>query len=221
MGRGASGTNPYNSTNKKLVIAVTGKGSRMTGKRRAAVISSAMSIKDMKNRDMQKELQQAISRYEAKMGLRETSIKLADLSGAYGVTFLSSDGSKGIYLDKKKFDRPKKEVEQMYKDSNYNRRTGFKNTTRKAAQHTITHELAHATWSSYYTGSKHQSAGKEIKALYKRFIGDKSRNRTKNYGSYGRSNVDEFWAEVVTRGIHGDNDYYTRKAFSIAKKYKL
>ena len=221
MGRGASGTNPYNSTNKKIVIAVTGKGSRMTAKRRAAVVASAMSIKDMKNRDMQKELQQAISRYEAKMGLRESSIKLANLQGAYGVTFIASDGSKGIYLNAKKFDRPKKEVVKDYASSNYARRTGFKNTTRKPAQHTITHELAHATWSSYYTGTKHQAAGKEINTLYKRFIKDKSRNRTKNYGSYGRSSVDEFWAEVVTRGIHGDNDYYTRKAFSIAKKYKL
>ena len=207
MGRGASGTNPYNSTNKKLVIAVTGKGKRLTTAGKAKVIGSAMSIKDMKHRDMQKELQQAISRYEAKMGLREGSIKLADLSGAYGVTFIGSDGSKGIYLDKGKFDRPKKEVEKMYKESNYNRRTGFKNTTRKPAQHTVTHELAHATWCSNYTGAKQQAAGKEIKSLYKRFLSDKSRNRTKNYGSYGKGNVDEFWAEVITKGIHGDNAF--------------
>ena len=45
----------------------------------ARVKGGASSIKDMKNRDMQKEIQQAISRYEAKMGLRERSIKLAPL----------------------------------------------------------------------------------------------------------------------------------------------
>ena len=221
MGRGASGTNPYNTTNKKVVIAVTGKGRRMTATGMKVVLGSASSIKDMKNRDMQKEIQQAISRYEAKMGLREKSIKLANLSGAYGVTFIGADGSKGIYLDKKLFDQPKKDFVAKYKDSNYKRRGGFKNMTRNAAQHTVTHELAHATWCSNYTDTKHQAAGKEIKALYKSFMKDKSSVRKKNYGSYGNSNVDEFWAEIVTKGIHGDNDRYTRKAFSIAKKYKL
>lgn len=221
MGRGASGTNPYHTTKTNVVIAVTGKGRRMTTKQKATVIGSAMSIKDMKHRDMQKEVQQAISRYEAVMGLREKSIKLADLDGAYGVTFISSDGSKGIYLDKSLFDRSKKEFEKDYASSNYKRRGGFKNKTRKPAQHTVTHELAHATWCSSYTGSKQKAAGKEITALYKQFMKDKSSVRKKNYGSYGTSNVDEFWAEVITKGIHGDNDRYTRKALSIAKKYKL
>lgn len=220
MGRGASGTNPYNTTNKGKVIAVTGTGRRMTAKGMATVKGSAMSIKDMKNRDMQKEVQQAISRYASKMGLRETDIKLADMRDAWGVTFIGSDGSQGIYLNKKLFDRPKKEFVADYKE-NYKRRGGFKNVTRKPAQHTVTHELAHATWCSNYTGAKQKAAGKEIKALYKAFIKDKSKTRKKNYGSYGNSNVDEFWAEVITKGIHGDNDRYTRRAFAIAKKYKL
>lgn len=137
------------------------------------------------------------------------------------MTFIGADGSEGIYLSKAKFDQPKKVFEEEYRKSNYARRGGFKNTTRKAAQHTVTHELAHATWTSNYTSTKHRAAGREINALYKQFISDKSRNRTKNYGSYGRKNVDEFWAEVITKGIHGDNDRYTRRAFSIAKKYKL
>lgn len=29
------------------------------------------------------------------------------------------------------------------------------------------------------------------------------------------------WAKVVTKGIHGNSDKYTKKAISIAKKYKL
>ena len=31
----------------------------------------------------------------------------------------------------------------------------------------------------------------------------------------------KFWAEVITKGIHGRSDKYTKKAISIAKKYKL
>lgn len=221
MGRGASGTNPYNSTDKGKIIAVNGNGNRISAAGMAVILSSESSIKDMENRDMQKEVQQAISRYEAKMGLREKSIKLADLDGAYGVTFIDGSGSHGIFLDKKLFDVPKKEFEEQYRKSNYKRRGGFKNVTRNAAQHTVTHELAHATWCSDYVSAKHQAAGKEIKKLYKKFLADKSSVRKKNYGSYGTGNVDEFWAEVITKGIHGDNDSYTRKAFKIAKRYKL
>lgn len=221
MGRGTSGTNPYNSTNKNITIAVNGNGNRISTGGMATIVKSSGSIKDMKNRDMQKEIQQAISRYEAKMGLREKTIKLADIDGAYGVTFINANGSDGIYLDRGKFDVPKSEFTKAYAKSNYARRGGFKNVTRNPAQHTVTHELAHATWSSNYTSSKHQAAGKEIKALYKSFMQDKSSTRMKNYGSYGKSNVDEFWAEIITKGIHGDNDRYTRTAFKIAKRYKL
>ena len=182
---------------------------------------SAMSIKDMKNRSMQKELQQAISRYEAVMGLRERKIMLADTPGAYGVTYIGSDGSHGIYLSKAYFDVPKSEFVKEYAGSNYARRGGFKNTTRNAAQHTITHELAHATWTSGYTSEKAVSAGREIRSLYRDFMKDHSSTRKKNYGTYGAKDVDEFWAEIITKGIHGDNDRYTRRAFAIAKRHKL
>ena len=209
------GSSPYNSSNKQKVIIVNTNGTRIKA------IDGIAPISEMKNRDMQKEIQQAISRYEAVMGLRERSIRLANLHGAYGATAVSGDGSHGIYLDKKIFDQPKSDFVADYKKSNYARRNGFKNTTRKPAQHTVTHELAHATWTSNYNSQKALAAGREIKELYRQFTKDTSSVRKKNYGSYGHSNVDEFWAEVITKGIHGDNDRYTRKAFAIAKKYKL
>ena len=137
------------------------------------------------------------------------------------MSFIGENGSEGIYLDKKLFDVPKKEFEKKYAQSNYARRGGFKNVTRIPAQHTMTHELAHATWSSYYKSPKHKAAGKEIRSLYKTFLSDKSSTRKKNYGSYGTKNVDELWAEVITKGIHGDNDSYTRKAIKIARRYNL
>ena len=202
-------------------IAVSTNGVRVSGKSMATIISSDKSIKDMKNRDMQKEIQQAISRYEAVMGVRERNIRLANTGSSYGVTFFNSDGSDGIYLNEKLFDVPKAEFAREYAKSNYARRGGFKNVTRKPAQHTVTHELAHATWTSGYTSAKAQAAGREIRALYSEFMKDKSSSRKKNYGAYGTKNVDEFWAEVITKGIHGDNDRYTRRAQAIARKHRL
>lgn len=224
MAKRSGGTrriNPFNAQNKSKVIAVNVNGVRLTQAAQARATGSAESISTMKNRDMQKEIQQAISRYNAVLGVRERNIKLANLDGAYGATFLNGDGPTAIYLDKKLFDVPKKDFVESYSKSNYARRGGFKNTTRKPAQHTVTHELAHATWTSDYTAQKYRDAGKEIKSLYKDFIKDTSTVRKKNYGRYGKSNVDEFWAEVITKGIHGDSDRYTKKAIAIAKKYKL
>lgn len=218
---GTRGSSPFSTRNKGTVIAVNTNGTRISTNAMATYKGKATSLGDMEHRDMQKEIQQAISRYEAVMGVRERNIKLAPISGAYGVTYIGSDGSHGILLNKKLFDVSKAEFAKEYSKSNYARRGGFKNTTRKPAQHTVTHELAHATWTSNYTSDKALAAGKEIKSLYKDFVKDKSSTRMKNYGSYGKRDVDEFWAEVITKGIHGDNDRYTRKALSIAKRYKL
>ena len=219
MSKGSgSSRNPYRSANPQQVITVAGNGKRM---RTSSIISSEGSISTMNNRDMQKELQQAISRYEAVLGVRQRKVMLADLKGAFGATTMNGDGSLAVYVDRGFFDRPKDEVEKDYVNQNYRRRGGFKNTTRKPAQHTLTHELAHATWSSNYRNPKHQAAGKEINEVYKTFMKDKSSSRKKNYGSYGTENADEFFAEVVTKAIHGDNDNYTRKIKAIVKKYNL
>ena len=222
MGKGNGSTRrytPYTTAKTGKTIAVNTNGRMVSGN--GISIGNSISIGDMKNRDMAKEIQQAISRYEAVMGVRERTIRLASTPGAYGVTFIGSDGSHGIYLNKDYFDVPKAEFAKQYAKSNYARRGGFKNVTRKPAQHTVTHELAHSTWTSGYTSDKHVNAGKEIRSLYSEFVKDKSSTRKKNYGSYGTKNVDEFWAEVITKGIHGDNDRYTRRAIAIARKYKL
>ena len=63
-----------------------------------------------------------------------------------------------------------------------------------------------------------KGAKRPIYWLFSSQMGDKKK---KGYGTYGRKNVDEFWAEVVTKGIHGNADKYTRKAIRIARKYKL
>lgn len=215
MGRNSGGSNPYASGGGGT-IAVNANGKKMSAKQMAKITSSSESLDSLKHREVTKQLNRAISRYEAVMGIRERSVRVANLDGAYGVTFLSTNGSQGIYIDKGFFNQSRNKIEAQYRKKNYD--TGFKNHTNRPIQHTLTHELAHATWTSHYTGSKHKAAGKEIQTLYKNWMKDKKK---KGYGTYGKSNVDEFWAEVVTKGVHGKSDKYTRKAISIAKKYKL
>ena len=215
MGRNSSGTNNYANVGTTPVgISTTGR--KVGAKTMAKAMAQAESISKLPDREVVKQLQRGISRYEKVMGVRERKVMIAPLNGAYGVTYIGSDGSHGIYLSKSAFSGKRKDVENTYKQQNY--KTGFKNVTNRAIQHTITHELAHATWTSSYTGAKHQAAGKEINKLYQQWMGDKKK---KGYGTYGRKNVDEFWAEVVTKGIHGNADKYTRKAIKIARKYKL
>lgn len=215
MGINSGGSNNY-AKGSSTPIAVNSNGHKLTQKQVGKMLKTATSTGGMKHRDMEKQINRAISRYEKVMGVRERSVKLADISGAYGVTYIGPNGSKGIYLSRSIFDTSKRKFEAAYKKSNYD--NGFKNITNRAAQHTVTHELAHATWTSSYQSAKHKAAGKEITSLYKSWSKDKKK---KGYGSYGKTSVDEFWAEVVTKGIHGKADKYTRKAISIAHKYKL
>lgn len=85
-------------------------------------------------------------------------------------------------------------------------------------QHTITHELAHATWNASMSSTKAKAAGKEITSLYKKWLKDEKK---KGYGSYGKTNVSEFFAEGVTKAIHGNADKYTKKLKNIVGKYQL
>lgn len=215
MGRNSGGVNNYAKAGT-TGIAVNSNGRKLTPKQVAKMTATATGTSSMQHRDMEKQINRAISRYEAVMGVRERHVRIADISGAYGVTYIGPNGSQGIYLSRRHFDTSKRKFEAAYKASNY--ANGFKNVTNRAAQHTVTHELAHATWTSSYTSPKHKAAGKEIQRLYRQWSKDK---RKKGYGSYGKTSVDEFWAEVITKGIHGKSDKYTRRAISIARRFKL
>lgn len=216
MGRNSSGVNNFSKATAAISVAVNSNGKRLTKAQTATMQSTAESLDALKHREVVKQLNRAISRYEKVMGVRERTIKVADTGNAYGVTFINANGSQGVYLNKSFFNQHRNKIEAQYRAGNY--KTGFKNATNRPIQHTLTHELAHATWTSSYASPKHKAAGKEIKSLYKKWSADKNK---KGYGTYGKSNVDEFWAEVVTKGIHGKADKYTKKAISIAKKYKL
>lgn len=212
MGRNAGGTWAKVGNTS---VAIDANGKRLSKAQTAAMLASAQPLGSLKHREVTLQLQKGISRYEAVMGVRERNIKVANLSGSFGVTYVNENGSEGIYLNKAFFNRHRNVVEREYRKQ-YT--SGYKNVTNKPIQHTITHELAHATWNTSYSKPKYVAAGNEIKSLYRAWSRDKKKT---GYGAYATKNVNEFWAEVVTKGIHGNSDKYTKKAISIAKKYKL
>lgn len=182
-------------------------------------VDESKPISSLSERAMQKELFRGISRYHAKLGVKERSVRVADLTGmgALGVTYIASDGkSTGILLNSKFFDRKKQTVEADVRKNHYD--TGFKNRTNAPLQHTITHELAHATWNASMTSANARAAGTEIRNMYQKWMKDRKK---KGYGSYAKTSVSEFWAEAVTKAVHGNSDKYTRGVLKIVKKYKL
>lgn len=215
MAKSSGGINSYAGAGN-AIIAVTSNGRQLSAKTIKRIKESSKSLDSLKHREVVKQLNRGISRYEKVMGVRERTIRVANIGDAYGVTFLNSDGSQGIYLNRRFFNQHRNEIESQYRKTEYNK--GHKNITNRPIQHTITHELAHATWTSSYSGAKYRAAGKEINSLYNSWSKDKKKT---GYGTYGAKNVDDFWAEVVTKGIHGNSDKYTRRAIGIAKRYKL
>lgn len=173
------------------------------------------------NKEIYRDTKSAISRYHAVMGVRQREVHLADLpDNTLGVHVTKSDGkgnwtSDAVYLNKKRYKQQRKQMMEQTKNG-YN--SGWHTKTNKPMAHTVTHELAHATWNDRLTAANAKAAGKEIQTLYHKWMGDKKK---KGYGKYARTNVNEFWAEVVTKAVHGNADKYTRQVKKIAKKYKL
>ncbi len=177
-------------------------------------VKNVGSIKEIKDRALQRDLQQGISKFESRIGVKH-KVELADMNGAYGVHVASGlDGKTvGIYLDRKSF----KTKEQVIKAKENAYKTNFSNKTNKPTQHTVVHELAHAVWNSHQKSAKSQKAGEEVNKLYKTF----KKYNPKSWGSYGKTNVNEFYAEGITKGVLGKSDKYTKSLIKITKKYGL
>ena len=179
-------------------------------------VRNVESLKNIKQRQVYNEVGSAISRYHAVLGVRQREIKLADLSkGTLGVHVTSDGKSEGIYLNKKYFNQTKRDI---VKSTMEGYKSGWHTKTNKPMAHTVTHELAHATWNSHFTGEKYKRAGQEIKTLSARWLRDRKKT---GYGKYASTNLDEFWAETVTKAVHGKSDYYTNAVKKIIKRYKL
>jgi hypothetical protein len=179
-------------------------------------IEGVRPLSSIKHPDVYREIKQGISRYHAVMGVRQKNVKLATLdSGMNGVHMTTGGISSGVYLSSKVYDMKKKDIIARTKNS-YN--SGWSTATNKPIQHTITHELAHATWNSHLTSKNAKAASREITLLHKHWSDD---TKKKGYGEYSHTNINEFWAEVSTKAVHGTADKYTKKVKSIVKRYKL
>lgn len=179
-------------------------------------VTGVEPLVNMKDPQMYKETKSAISRFHSVLGVREKNIKLATLSdGTLGVQVSSGGKSEAIYLNKKVFNQSKSAVLGQTKKGYA---SGWHTQTNKPLAHTVTHELGHATWNTSLSGANQKAAGKEIRSLYKTWMEDKKKT---GYGKYATTNVDEFWAETVTKAVHGKSDKYTTKVKEICKKYKL
>ena len=182
-------------------------------------IENIESLKNMKDPQLYKATKEAIARYVAVIGgLGERNIKLADMSkSVYGVQLTNTLTGKSvaIYLNKAYFNKSAASLKaQEMKDY----KSGWSTKTNKPLAHTVTHELAHATWNTSLKGANQMAASATIKKVYSAWI--KSSKKT-GYGKYASTNVNEWWAETVTKAVHGTPDRYTKAVKGIIKKYKL
>jgi len=178
-------------------------------------VKNPESLKNIKDRELQREIQQGISKYESRLRIGTRNIMLADLAGAYGVHVTAGGKSEGIYLDKKTFKNGSVDKVSSSKRAAYNSK--FLTRTNKPVQHTIIHELGHATWNSHFTAKNAINASKSIRTMYAKF----KKEKPKGYGKYAYSNVNEFWAEATTKAVLGSSDKYTSFVKKTIKKYKL
>lgn len=180
-------------------------------------IKNVRGLATIKDGAVYKEMKEGISRYHAVMGVRQKNVKIADLPEQYnGVHQTVSGESAGVYLNSKVFDNLSKSGIRERVNKAYD--SGWSTRTNKPIQHTITHELAHATWNSHLKAPNARAARADISKLQREWLKDKNK---KGYGEYATTNINEFWAEVTAKAVHGTPDRYTRAAKDIVKKYRL
>lgn len=179
-------------------------------------VKGVESLIHIKDPQVYKEVASAISRYHSVLGVRQRNIKLATLSaGTLGVHVTQGGKSEGVYLNKKYFNQKEKNIVTQTKKGY---ESGWHTKTNKPIAHTVTHELGHATWNNHLDGANQKAAGKDITDLYHTWMKD---TKKKGYGEYAKTNVNEFWAETVTKAVHGKADKYTKSVKRIIKRYKL
>lgn len=184
---------------------------------RSVSIKNVRGLATIKDGAVYKEMKEGISRYHSVMGVRQKNVKIADLPERYNGVHQTLNGeSEGVYLNSKVFDNLTKSGIRERVQKAYD--SGWSTRTNKPIQHTITHELAHATWNSHLKSPNARAARADISKLQKEWFKDRSK---KGYGEYATTNINEFWAEVSAKAVHGTPDKYTRAAKAIVKKYKL
>lgn len=190
-------------------------------------ITGVEDLVKVKHPDVYKGLKATIAQFHTKLGVQDRSIKLAELeAGVSGVHMINGLGENaGIYLNKQMFNQTKKaiiaDIVKSYSPATKRNAYAWTTKTNDPLGHVLTHELAHGVWSRFHQSPKHKAAGKEIFALFEQYKNDKAYRRKKGYGIYSLTNASEFFAEVATKAIHGNDDRYTVKIKKIVRKYKL
>lgn len=181
-------------------------------------IENIETLKNISHRNTYKAVGEAISRFNSVISPNhEQNVKLATMSGGVmGVQVNQGGKSVAVYLNKSYFKNAT--TSELVKDMNgmYDRQ--WQTRTNKPVAHVVTHELAHSVWNSSLDSQNAKAATAEIRKLRKEWIADKSKT---GYGKYSRTNIDEFWAEVTTKAVHGKADRYTQRVKDIVRKYKL
>ena len=196
------------------------KGGFDRGEARKTRIPKKLSpLKSIKDKQVYSSVKDAISRYHSVMGVRQRNVKVGDLPNGVGGVHSSRGGkSEVVVLNKKVFNGKGTNAKTLSAWATKAYDSGHITRTNKPIAHIVTHELSHATWNTGLSGANHKAATADISKQYRAFLKDKKK---KGYGRYANTNVDEFYAEVSTKAIHGKADKYTRALKKINKKYKL
>lgn len=176
-------------------------------------IKNVESLKNITDPTAYREMKSAISRFHSVLGVKTQNIKLADLDGAYGAY---APGTNTIYLNKRNFKNAT--AKQIADEKRLAYKTGWSTKTNKPVAHTVTHELAHATWNTSKKTPNAVAAKNEVRKVYNTWRKDSSK---KGYGQYSKTNINEFFAETVTKAVHGRSDIYTTSLKNIIKDYNL
>lgn len=190
---------------------------------KAFIYSNERDLSTIRNKEIYQELKSAMSRFHSVLGVRQQDIKIADFDkSVLGVHFTDSVTGKSdkILLNSAYFDSDGLTKQKLINSERSSYDAGWSTRTNKPIAHTITHELAHATWNSHLKSRNAQLAKGEIMTIYKNWQKDKNTSKL-GYGAYSHTNVNEFWAEVVTKAMHGESDQYTKAIKKIIKRYSL
>ncbi|NBU34738.1 hypothetical protein EBS40_09020 [bacterium] len=184
----------------------------------------AESLSTIADPVLRKDIQSAISRFASIFGgVSERVIKIADFqvlpSDFHGALAVQYEGGKsqnyirGIYLNKD-FWTDKKTVNRRIKEW-YD--MGWFVRTSNPTRHIVMHELAHAKWSRLKSSRSARNARKEVTKLYRQW----RRKERPGWGDYAKKNVDEFFAEGLSKHALGSGDRYTRRLVKILKENNL
>ena len=177
------------------------------------------SLSTIRNKKVYDEVMSAISRTHSVLGISQKKVKLADLEDGVGGVHVTRNGaSEGVYLNKSIFQPAEATTQSVASWSKTGYDSGHLTATNKPVAHIVTHEMSHSIWNEHMTDQRSQTAGKDIKQLYKQWTKDKKKQ---GYGKYASTNVSEFFAEVATKAVHGRRDKYTDKLKEIIRRHRL